>query len=152
MHSRTAIHDRFVARFHFGSPPVPACEEDLDQVEAELNTKLPNAYRQFMTRHGKVYTPDILRAIVDQNLDHVDLQNIDSPKEAIEGTKGYWSAGMPPDVIAIANDCMGNMIGFHRHLESLEDAPVIFFDHDFIEVYPIEASFDALLLWFLDHL
>ena len=27
-----------------------------------------------------------------------------TPAEAIEGTKGYWSAGMPEDVIGVASD------------------------------------------------
>jgi SMI1 / KNR4 family (SUKH-1) len=152
MNRRTDIHDRFVARFHFGDRPTPVTEQALDAIEAELDTRLPTAYRQFMTRHGAVYTPDILGIVVDRNIDHVDLKNIDGPQEAVEGTKGYWSGGMPKDVIGIAWDHMGNMIGFRRQFESSDDAPVVFFDHEFVDVYEIAPSFDELLLWYLQNL
>src|SRR5262245_28884000 len=123
MRTRTAIHEDFVTRFHFGERPAPVTAEQLDMVEAELWTKLPAAFREFMTRYRAVYTPDILTQISDSNIDHPDVQNFLDPKEAIEGTKGYWTAGMPDSVIGIASDCMGNMIGFRRQSEPSEDPP-----------------------------
>jgi len=105
-----------------------------------------------MTQHGPVYTPDTLHVIADGNIVHPDIQYILDPAESIEGTKGYWSAGMPEDVIGVASDCMGNMIGFRRQSSVSDDAPVEFFDHDFGVVYEIAASFDEFLAWYLDNL
>lgn len=152
MRSRTAIHQDFVARFHLGKRHGPVSEAQLDAIEAELNTKLPTAYREFMTRHGPVYTPDTLQEIADENIDHHDIQNLLDPAKAIDGTKAYWSGGMPEDVIGIGSDCMGNMIGFRRQETPTDDAPVVFFDHDFVEVYEVASSFDEYLAWYLDHL
>jgi len=59
---------------------------------------------------------------------------------------------MPDDIIGVASDCMGNMIGFRRQAETSDDAPVVFFDHDFVEVSELARSFDEFLSWYLDHL
>src|SRR5260370_20794320 len=145
MRSRTAIHHDFVARFHFGERHGPVSDAQLDAIEVELDKRLPTAYREFMTRHGPVYTPDTLKEIADGNIDHPDIQNVLDPSEAIEGTKAYWSGGMPDDLIGIGSDCMGNMIGFHRREKPSDDAPVVFFDHDFVEAYEFAPSFDYYL-------
>ena len=152
MGPRTTIHERFVTRFHFGEPPTPMTDAELDSVDAALDTRLPASFREFMTRFGAVHTPRILDEINDRGLDHPDVQEFLSAKEAIEGTKGYWSAGMPDHVIGVASDCMGNMIGFGRSHERRDDAPVLFFDHDFVEVSEIAPSFDSFLDWYLGHL
>jgi hypothetical protein len=152
MPARDDIHAEFVARFHLGDRPSPATDEQIDGIGTELATTIPSAYRRFMTRHGSVYTPGILDAVVDRQLDHPDVQNILTPDEAIEGTKAYWSAGMPSDVIGVASDCMGNMIGFRRQTGAVDDAPVVFFDHDFVEVSDLADSFDAFLQWYLDNI
>jgi len=152
MGHRTTIHETFVARFQFGDPPTPMADVELDSVEAALDTKLPASFREFMTRFGPVHTPLVLDGITDCGLDHPDVQDFLSAKQAVENTKGYWSAGMPADVIGIASDCMGNMIGFLRSGERRDDAPVVFFDHDFVEVSEIASSFDEFLNWYLGHL
>jgi hypothetical protein len=152
MRSRLAIQDDFVARFHFGERHGPASDAQLDAIEVELNTKLPKAYRDFMTRHGSVYTPDVLHQIVARNFDHPDTQNILDPAEVIDNTKAYWSGGMPEDVIGVGSDCMGNMIGFRRQTTASDDAPVVFFDHDLVELYDVASSFDEFLTWYLEHL
>jgi cell wall assembly regulator SMI1 len=152
MGHRTTIHETFVARFHFGELAKPATDAELDSVEAALDTKLPTAFREFMTRFGPIHTPLILDGITDRGLDHPDVQDFLSAREAVENTKGYWSAGMPADVIGIASDCMGNMIGFLRSRERCDDAPVVFFDHDFVKVSEIASSFDGFLDWYLGHL
>ena len=105
-----------------------------------------------MTCHGLVYTPETLQEIVAENIDHPDIQNINDPVEAIAGTKAYWSGGMPEDVLGVGGDCMGNMIGFRRQAARSEDSPVVFFDHEFVEVYEVAPSFDEFLQWYLDHL
>jgi cell wall assembly regulator SMI1 len=152
MRTRAEIHEAFVSRFHFGKRGEPATDQQLDAVEAALNTKLPGAYRQFMGRHGVAYTPSILREVADGKLGHPDIHEFLEPEQSIEITKMYWSGGMPDDVIGIASDCMGNMIGFHRQSSPSDDAPVVFFDHDFVEVHELSPSFDEFLAWYLGHL
>src|SRR5215468_2872615 len=110
MRTRTDIHDGFVSRFHSGKRVRPTAAPQLDKIDAALNTRLPEAYRQFMMRHGAVYTPSILDEVADEKLAKPDIQEFLKPKEAIDGTKMYWSGGMPSDVIGFASDCMGNMI------------------------------------------
>jgi SMI1 / KNR4 family (SUKH-1) len=152
MRSRADTHNAFVARFHVGERGAPMTDQQIDTIEAALDTKLPAAYRQFMTRYGAVHTPGILDEIADRNIEHSDVQDFLEPQQAIEDTKLYWSAGMPQGVIGIASDCMGNMIGFHRQSTPTDDAPVVFFDHDFVEVYELASSFDDFLTWYLDYL
>jgi hypothetical protein len=153
MRTRADIHESFVARFHLGGHRTPVTKEKLDAVEAALNTKLPAAYRAFMAHHGVVHSPGIVEEIVNKNLEpHPDVQDFLEPQEAINNTRGYWSAGMPENVIGIASDCMGNMIGFERQDSVRDDAPVLFFDHDFVEVHEIAPSFDDFLAWYLDNL
>jgi len=152
MASRNHIHAEFVARFHIGDPPSPATDQQIDRIGTELNTTVPEVYRHFMTQYGPVYTPDILDAIDDRQLDHPDVQNFLSPDEAVSATKAYWSAGMPSDVIGVASDCMGNLFGFRRQTGTIDDAPVVFFDHDFVEVSEMADSFDEFLQWYLDNI
>ncbi|HUQ68577.1 MAG TPA: SMI1/KNR4 family protein [Planctomycetaceae bacterium] len=152
MRTRVDIHDAFVSRFHFGKRGEPVAHNQLDAIEEALGTKLPTAYCQFMLRHGVVYTPSILGEVADGKLGHPDIQEFLQPDQAIENTKMYWSGGMPDDVIGVASDCMGNMIGFHRQSLPSDDSPVVFFDHDFVDVYELSPSFDEFLAWYLDHL
>lgn len=152
MRTRAKIHDAFASRFHFGKPGAAVADQQLDAIEVALQTKLPAAYRQFMLRFGVVYTPSILRDVADGKLGHPDIQEFLEPEQAIENTKLYWSGGMPADVIGVASDCMGNMIGFHRQESPSDDSPVVFFDHDLVEVYELSPSFDEFLAWYLDHL
>ena len=154
MRNRSTIQQQFVARFHSssGGPPRPQTDAELDFVEAALDTKLPVAYREFMTRFGTVHTPCVLDEISESGLDHPDVQDFLVTNEVVENTKGYWSAGMPDDVIGFASDCMGNMIGFRRSRERRDDASVVFFDHDYVEVSEIASSFDEFLDWYLANL
>lgn len=152
MRTRTDIHDGFVSRFHAGKRPARIAARQLDKIDEALNTRLPEAYRQFMMRHGAVYTPSILDAVTDAKLGMPDIQEFLKPKQVIENTKMCWSGEMPNDVIGFASDCMGNMIGFRRQSASSDDAPVVFFDHEYVEVSELSPSFDVFLAWYLDNL
>jgi hypothetical protein len=152
MSSRSEIHETFVARFHHGKKGKPATDKQLDSMESDLDAKVPAAYREFMTCHGAVHTPSILDELSDKEMDHVDIQELFTPAEAVKNTKLYWSGGMPDNVIGFASDCMGNMIGFRRQRKASDDAPVMFFDHEFVEVRRIAPTFDKFLAWYLDHL
>ncbi len=43
MRSRAQIHDEFIRRFHHGEAPASASEQELNEVEEALRTKLPLA-------------------------------------------------------------------------------------------------------------
>jgi hypothetical protein len=152
MTGRQEIQARFVASFHIGNLRLPATDQQLDMIDVELNTRLPVSYRFFLTTYGTVHTPRILSEICDRNIDHADVQDFLAVNDIISDTKGYWSAGMPNDIIGVASDCMGNMIGFRRQAYITDDAPVLLFDHDFVAVHELAPSFDAFLLWYLDNL
>jgi|SRR6516164_524379 hypothetical protein len=152
MRTRADLQEDFVARFHLGGKRKLVTAQQLDVLEKALRTKLPIAYRQFMIRHGVVHSQGILDEIVGKELEHPDVQDFLEPHQAIEDTKAYWEAGMPENVIGVASDCMGNIIGFHRQDSCTDDAPVVFFDHDFVEVNEIAPSFDEFLGWYLEHL
>jgi hypothetical protein len=155
MHDRAQLHCEFVRRFRFGAAGTPATDDDLDAIEKSLNVILPLAYRSFMRTHGAVYAPDVLGAVVDQNLDHPDLQEIWSARAVVSDTKVMWSGGMPEELTAFANDCMGNIFSFKRLPEfdaRPDDAPVWFFDHDYGTVHELSESFDALLNWYVKHI
>jgi hypothetical protein len=152
MLSRAAIQGAFIARFHHGELKSQFTVGQLDKIEAELRTKLPASYREFACRYGAAFAPSILGEIVKKDSDHPDVQNFFGPKEVIDDTKCYWSGGMPEDIIGFASDCMGNMFGFKRESKVLDDAPVVFFDHDFVDAAEVAPSFDAFLNWYVEHL
>lgn len=124
----------------------------MDKIDLALDTRVPEAYRQFLTRHGAIFTPSILDEIAARKLSKPDIQEFLKPKQVIENNKMYWSGEMPTDMIGIASDCMGNMIGFRRQSASSDDSPVLFFDHEYVEVSEISPSFDEFLAWYLDNL
>ncbi len=145
--NRSEIHDKFIKEFHYGEPEKFSLDE-IHQIEIELNTVLPQSYIDFMTEYGEAYAPSLLSLIVEEDSELHDLQNITTIKDTIEGTKMYWSGGMPDDLIGFGNDSMGNMFCFKKYDQKSErpnDLPVYFFDHDFVKVSKISNSFDSWL-------
>ena len=150
--TRSEIHQLFVTEFHRGEPPVPIAAQDIQRVERELTTVLPQAYVTFMRTHGSVHTPSLLSLIVDGEHEQWDVTVISEISEVIEGTKGYWSAGMSDKLVGFASDSMGNLFCFRRvPLDSprTDDAEVWFFDHDFCSEARVAESFDEWLLGYL---
>ncbi len=149
--NRSEIHDKFIKEFHYGEPEKFSLDE-IHQIEIELNTVLPQSYIDFMTEYGEAYAPSLLSLIVEEDSELHDLQNITTIKDTIEGTKMYWSGGMPDDLIGFGNDSMGNMFCFKKYVQKSErpnDLPVYFFDHDFVKVIKISDSFDS---WLRDYI
>jgi hypothetical protein len=152
--TRAELHRLFVSEFHCEAwdPQTPATLEEIAQMESELNTKLPEAYVTFMLTYGSAYTPEILRLIVDGEADMPDLKNIEMIPEAIAGTKAYWSAGTPDDLIGFGGDSGGNMFCFKRYQANAnrpDDLPVWYFDHEFVDSYEVSPSFDEWLLSYI---
>jgi hypothetical protein len=150
--TRADIHQLFVSEFHQGEPPVPVAAPDIQRVERELATVLPQSYATFMQTHGSVHTPSLLSLIVDGEHELWDVMVISEVAEVIEGTKGYWSAGMSEQLVGFASDSMGNLFCFRRvdaGSPRADDAEVWFFDHDFCSDSKVADNFDEWLLSYL---
>jgi cell wall assembly regulator SMI1 len=150
--TQASIHQSFVSEFHQGEPRVPATALDIDRAERELATVLPKSYITFMQTQGAVQTPSLLSLIVDGEHQQWDVMAISEITELIEGTKGYWSAGMSEKLVGFATDSMGNLFCFRRvapETPRAEDAEVLFFDHEFCSDSKVADSFDEWLLSYL---
>jgi hypothetical protein len=150
--TRAKIHKLFVSEFHQGEPPVPVAASDIQRIERELATVLPKSYVTFMQSQGSVYTPSLLSLIVDGEHEQWDVTSISKVAEVIEGTRGYWSAGMPEELVGFASDSMGNLFCFRRvdaGSPRADDAEVWFFDHDFCSDSKVAESFDEWLLSYI---
>ena len=149
---RPEIHQLFVSEFHQGQTPVPVAASDIQRVEQELVTILPQSYITFMQTHGSVHTPSLLSLIVDGEHEQWDVMAISEIADVIEGTKGYWSAGMSEQLVGFASDSMGNLFCFRRVAPGsphVDDAEVWFFDHEFCSDSKVADSFDEWLLSYL---
>lgn len=155
MGERDGLHVRFATRFAADGLDGPArlCDTvALDQAEEALDTLLPVAYRDFLATCGPLFVPALWEAVVCGELGAEPVREFFSPAEVTRDTRLYWSGGMPADFIGVASDGCGNMFGFRRISRSgqrPEDAPVLFFDHDFVRVVEASGSFDGWLRWFL---
>lgn len=101
-----------------------------------------------MTSVGKLWTPDILSTVVEMEAQLHSLQDFLSSSEVIDTTAGWRAIGMPEDLVAFANDAGGNLFCFSRSLcaeKRLEDAPVLFWDHEFNETLEVAPSFMSFL-------
>jgi SMI1 / KNR4 family (SUKH-1) len=150
--TRSEIHRSFVSAFHQGMLPSPAASLDIQRVEQALSTVLPQAYITFMQMHGAVRTPSLLSLIVDGRHEQWDVMALSELAEVSEGTKSYWSAGMPEHLIGFAQDSMGNLFCFHRVPPAGPrpcDAEIWFFDHEFCSESRVANGFDEWLLSYL---
>lgn len=130
--------------------------DQLQDAERVPGTVLPQSYLSFAIRIGAIYTPDLLTLMTGGESEiapegaRMDIQNFLSPKELVETTKAYWSAGMDDWLVVIASDCMGNVFGFRKASgDRQDDAPVYTFDHDFCETHEEEVGYDAWLESFI---
>lgn len=150
--SRQNTFQSFVTRFHEGDAPVAVPLTEIQRIECELKTLLPGAYRMFMDAFGPVHTPSLLPLIVEGDHDIEDLLVISDPKEVIDGTKAYWAAGMPSELIGFASDNSGNLFCFRRTeagSSRADDSEVWFFDHDYSDQRKVADGFEEWLAHYL---
>ena len=81
----------------------------------------------------------------------MDIQKFLSIAEIVETTKSYWDAGMDNWLVAVANDCMGNVFGFRKcgGDNRPDEAALFVFDHEFSETSEDASGFDAWLEAFI---
>lgn len=125
--------------------PDPVPESVLIQIEQNLQSRLPLSYKKFLEEFGPVSTTlSLLSSIVEQSLSIHNLGEFLAPGDVVEQTRAWQPLGLPADCIAFGVDALGNMFCFARAPLSeteLDDAGVLFFDHDEGTVTPISESF-----------
>jgi hypothetical protein len=135
--------------------PANRCVADeLDHIEAALDTFLPSAYREFMLNHGPIFTPYLWEAIVQRELATHPVREFLSPQLVISDNPMCWGGGMPTNLVGFAGDFMGGLFGFPRTArigQRPDDLPVQLFDADYVKVVPIAESFDNWLLWIVEN-
>ena len=156
---RSEIQSTFVNRFSRPrrKPVAPVSVDAVSVVENEVGTLFPASFITFITVHGPIFCPEILDLVVEaQESGPTDFEGWDvaeflMPSEIPKTHAMYASAGMDSSVIPFATDSSGNLFGFRRSSSTvrLDDAPILFFDHDFCKVRIEAESFDGWLERFL---
>jgi len=146
------IIDQFVKRWNVNEELIQATDSEIEQVESTLEIFIPEGYKQLVLKYGDIYTPDLLEAIVGQDIEYPDVQNFSLPKQALKDTKVYIDAGMPGGYLGFASDSMGNLFCFSIEdcKEKTSGGPVWFFDHDFVEIYKLADSFEDWLTMYVE--
>lgn len=131
-----------------GHPSEPQTAEMISALETEFGVLLPETYFKFMLGVGRLWVPHILSSVVEFEVPLPSLQDFLSSTEAIEITRNWRAASLPLDLVAFANDASGNLFCFNQELCShirLQDAPVMFWDHDFNETSEVAPSLLSFL-------
>lgn len=131
--------------------PRRGLERDLVALERQLGITLPASYVVFVLSYGICSTVWLLNSIVEGEHDVHDLAWFDDPRKMAADTALYESGGMPKGFLGFASDCGGNMFLFRKAdcVPGTEDAPVFFFDHDFVTMEKIAPSFTEWLAEFV---
>ena len=143
----------FVARWVKSTPPPKDAATAFASVEQAASVTLPAAYKAFVSKYGTPSTTiELLDAIVAGKHAIADVQEFLEVEKLPELTAMYESGGMDPGFLGFASDCMGNMFLFRRAdcVPGVEDAPVWFFDHDFVTVEEEAPSFVEWLARYLE--
>ncbi len=140
---RFAIFSTFAEKWIISWETIPDAEQIFKQIEQKAHLSLPEAYRQFVLHYGTPSTAWLLPSIVEGGHIIEDLQEFLSLDKLIPATRMYESGGMDTGFLAFAMDGSGNLFLFKETecLDAMDDAPVWFFDHDFITLERIAESF-----------
>lgn len=134
---------RFITLWtHPDYAPEPVMEDKLAAAESELNARLPSDYRAAILEFGLPRpTIALLDTICDRDLDLHDVSEFFSPQELVECTEDWRDLGLPEELMAFANDCMGNLFCFPADPSNNSEQPVFFWDHDDKSVETVAPSF-----------
>lgn len=150
--TREDLYSNFVRYFAKPLPPGGAVSaEQLAEIGVQLDTHLPRSYVEFITRHGPVYCPNILRLTITFELEYPDLRQFLPPQQVLPVTRAWWGRNLPGDLYVFATDCLGNPFCFRRSAEPLDDAPVFFLLQQNEELQNAGDHFDDMLRWYVEH-
>ena len=121
-------------------PPTLVEEHALVKAEISLNAQFPAEYRSAVLRCGLPHpTAALLESIVENELSIADLNDFFDPIEMIEVNHDWRAMGLPAELVAFANDCMGNLFCFSAAATYV--SPIFYFSHDEGSVDEVAASF-----------
>jgi len=134
---------RFITLWtHPDHAPEPVMEDKLAAAEGVLKARLPSDYREAILEFGLPRpTIALLDTICDRNLDLDDVSDFFSPQDIVAHTEDWRDLGLPEELIAFANDCMGNLFCFAADPSNNSEQPVFLWDHDDKSVETVAPSF-----------
>ena len=130
---------------------IDVTQRDLALLAEGLPSTLPARYVQFLSEHGPVRCPTILRLVLEFDMEHPDLREFLSPAQALQRSRDGWKRELPADLFVFATDCMGNPFCFPRSLDARQEAPVFFLSPQHEGPISLTESFDDLLRWYVEH-
>ena len=150
--NRNELYHAFVDRYREGNAN-EAKDSDISDLEQTLRISLPSSYRTFIKSYGAMKTPSIAALTFNEDDGMIMwdvLEFIPFPEVARLALQPVPN-GMPEDLLAYANDSMGNLFCLKRSLmaEASDDTSVWFFDHEFCDTEKLSDSFDSWLLEFV---
>lgn len=144
--------DLFVKNWGTKQIMVPIEKHDIEALETELTTVLPDSYKYLISTYGLVHTPNVMTKIVDLNVEVTDVQDFLSLDDVSSLSKLYEMSGMPKGHILFASDCEGNMFCFKlaECQDKQGDVPVWFYNHGLCTIEKVSDSFIEWLSQFND--
>jgi hypothetical protein len=142
LETKKSIIEKFIKKYSSKQEINPNSIEIIRGLEIENDLQFPMEYKYLLELSYKLYTPKLLDAISDNNIEMFDVQNFSDPNKLKEETREYEEAGMPKGYIGFANDCMGNMFCFKiDELKKKTDPAIYIFDHDYIKIEKVADTF-----------
>jgi hypothetical protein len=144
--------ERWGGTYH---PLNPNSVEDMTSAERQLGTLFPRCLMDFLSVYGDLTVSiDLLDVAVERELNlRVPAEFLNCAK-IVRTTEGWVQAGMPRDLIAFATSATGDMFCVRRldpgTDSRLDDMPIWYFDHEFVEVEQVASSLTAWLKGFID--
>src|SRR5687767_10607348 len=117
---------RFIALWtHPDYAPDPVSEDQLENAEGRLQTRLPTDYRNAVLQLGLPRpTIELLDVIVDRELALRDVSDFLNPAEIVSVTEDWRDLGLPEELVAFATDCMGNLFCLPTEADLGGEVPV----------------------------
>jgi len=135
--------DQFVKTWASKNVMVPINSDDILELEAKLNSFLPDSYKYLLTNYGLVHSPNVLTKVCDLNADVSAVQDFLSLEDVFSLSKLYEMTGMPKGHVLFASDCKGNMFCF-KLIDCASkqiDLPVWFYEQGNCSVNKVSDSF-----------
>lgn len=136
---------RFITLWtHPDHVPEPVTEDDLEAAERQLNARLPTDYRDAVIEFGLPHpTIALLDMICDREVDIQDVSSFFTPKEIVEHTLDWRDIGLSEEMVAFANDCMGNLFCFLIDPRDSSEQCIFFWNHDDQTIQTVAPSFTS---------
>jgi hypothetical protein len=143
----TAVFKQFIANFHHGELG-NSQDIALNQVETQLNSKIPMVLCDFLRECGEAYTPEIEARVLKSGVEITPLQIIYSAELFVEKNREHRKSGMDCDWIAFGEDPVGDPLVFQSiSLDAKEkiDVPIYLYQQELGQEIRVSSGFVAYL-------